>query len=276
PHGGPGGGGGPHRLLPRRADRPARQRRGRHRGVIDHAGDHHLSDLGRHLHRIGSHRGEPPPPLVRTRPPRRRRVHAGLVLHHFRFPISSSSWGMTWNRSPTMPKSVISKIGASGSLLMAMMVLEVCMPARCWIAPEIPAATYSCGETVLPVWPTWNWWGYQPASVTAREAPTAAPRASARASMTPNPCADPVPRPPETTICASVRSGRSPFSATTCSVIAAAVAASLARKVTGEISAAPGEGSAAIAFGRTAMIRGALATRECPGIAPPKFGRSVS
>ena len=30
------------------------------------------------------------------------------------------------------------------------------MPARCWMAPEIPFATYSCGETTLPVWPTWN------------------------------------------------------------------------------------------------------------------------
>ena len=24
------------------------------------------------------------------------------------------------------------------------------MPARCWIAPEMPIAMYSCGETVLP------------------------------------------------------------------------------------------------------------------------------
>jgi hypothetical protein len=48
-------------------------------------------------------------------------------------------------------------------LLIAMMVLEVCMPARCCIAPEIPTAMYSCGLTVLPVCPTWNWCGYQPA-----------------------------------------------------------------------------------------------------------------
>src|SRR5215470_16011990 len=175
-----------------------------------------------------------------------------------------------------MPKSVISKIGASGSLLMAMMVLEVCMPARCWIAPEIPAARYSCGETVLPVWPTWNWCGYQPASVTAREAPTAAPSASASCSMTPNPSADPVPRPPETTICASVRSGRSPFSATTCSVIRVAFAASDSVTVTGETSAAPAAGSAVIAFGRTAMIGVPLTTRECTVIAPPKFGCSAT
>src|ERR1700750_984914 len=56
---------------------------------------------------------------------------------------------------------------------MATMVLEVCMPARCWMAPEIPTAMYSCGETVLPVWPTWNWCGYQPAAVSGRGAPAA-------------------------------------------------------------------------------------------------------
>ncbi|MEU4703817.1 hypothetical protein [Nonomuraea dietziae] len=33
------------------------------------------------------------------------------------------------------------------------MVFAVCMPALCWIAPEMPAAMYSCGETALPVWP---------------------------------------------------------------------------------------------------------------------------
>jgi hypothetical protein len=50
------------------------------------------------------------------------------------------------------------------------------------MAPEMPAATYSCGETCLPVWPTWLVCGYQPASTAAREAPTAAPRLSAKAS----------------------------------------------------------------------------------------------
>jgi hypothetical protein len=29
------------------------------------------------------------------------------------------------------------------------------MPTLCWIAPEIPAARYSFGATVLPVWPIW-------------------------------------------------------------------------------------------------------------------------
>jgi len=43
-------------------------------------------------------------------------------------------------RSPTAPRSATSKIGASGSLLIAMMKFEPFMPTRCWIAPEIPAA----------------------------------------------------------------------------------------------------------------------------------------
>src|SRR5262249_11978289 len=58
----------------------------------------------------------------------------------WRRPISSVSCGTTLNRSPTTPKSASSKIGASGSLLITMMVFEVCMPARCWIAPEMPTA----------------------------------------------------------------------------------------------------------------------------------------
>jgi hypothetical protein len=34
----------------------------------------------------------------------------------------------------------MAKIGASASLFTATMALDVCMPARCWIAPEMPAA----------------------------------------------------------------------------------------------------------------------------------------
>ena len=54
--------------------------------------------------------------------------------------ICSVAAGTTVFRSPTTPKSASSKIGASGSLLTATMVLLVCMPARCWIAPEMPTA----------------------------------------------------------------------------------------------------------------------------------------
>ena len=64
----------------------------------------------------------------------------------------------------------------------------------------MPHAMYSCGDTVLPVWPTWNWCGYQPASVAAREAPTAAPSESASFSIRAKFSPAPTPRPPETTI----------------------------------------------------------------------------
>ena len=48
----------------------------------------------------------------------------------------------------------------------------------------MPAARYSFGETVLPVWPICAAYGYQPASTTARVAATALfpPNAAARSS----------------------------------------------------------------------------------------------
>ena len=57
-----------------------------------------------------------------------------------RLSISSIRAGRTVCRSPTTPKSAIWKIGAFGSLLIATMVRDPCMPARCWIAPEMPPA----------------------------------------------------------------------------------------------------------------------------------------
>ena len=61
--------------------------------------------------------------------------------HYPRFAsIADTSCGTTVRTSPTTPKSAISKIGASASLLTAMMVFAVCMPARCWMAPEMPSA----------------------------------------------------------------------------------------------------------------------------------------
>ena len=59
----------------------------------------------------------------------------------FRLAISSVRAGMIVNRSPTTPKSASWKMGASASLLTATIVFEVCMPARCWMAPEMPTAT---------------------------------------------------------------------------------------------------------------------------------------
>ena len=65
-------------------------------------------------------------------------VRAGQPLRSLTFSVAA---GSTECRSPTTPKSTSSKIGASGSLLTATIVFEVCMPARCWIAPEMPLAT---------------------------------------------------------------------------------------------------------------------------------------
>ena len=48
-----------------------------------------------------------------------------------------------------MPRSENSKIGAFASLLIATMFSEPCIPTLCWIAPEMPAARYSFGETGL-------------------------------------------------------------------------------------------------------------------------------
>jgi 2-polyprenyl-6-methoxyphenol hydroxylase-like FAD-dependent oxidoreductase len=83
-------------------------------------------------------RGSPCPARSGATPARTARPPSGKG--YLRFSTSSVSWGTTWKRSPTTPKSASSKIGASGSLLIAMMVLAVCMPARCWIAPEMPTA----------------------------------------------------------------------------------------------------------------------------------------
>src|SRR2546422_6704543 len=86
------------------------------------------------------------------------------------------------------------------------MYFEDDIPARCWMAPLMPQAMYSVGETVLPVWPTWYWWSTQPASTTARDAPTAAPMAAARLSTRWKFSGPFSPRPPDTMIWASVSS----------------------------------------------------------------------
>src|SRR3954467_13345574 len=83
---------------------------------------------------------------------------------------ASVSLGTILLRSPTMPRSENSKIGALASLLIATMFSEDCMPTLCWMAPEMPAARYSFGATVLPVWPIWAAEANQPASTTARAA----------------------------------------------------------------------------------------------------------
>ena len=60
---------------------------------------------------------------------------------HLRALMSSVSFGTISCTSPTTPRSQNSKIGAFGSLLIATIVFELCMPTLCWIAPEMPNAT---------------------------------------------------------------------------------------------------------------------------------------
>jgi len=70
---------------------------------------------------------------------------------------------------------------------------------------------YRLGATILPVWPTCQSAGTMPASVAARDAPIAAPSRSASSSSTPKFLPSRMPRPPDTTTLASLRSGRSDF-----------------------------------------------------------------
>lgn len=50
---------------------------------------------------------------------------------------------VTLNKSATSPWSETWKIGASGSLLIATITLESFIPAKCWMAPDIPTAMYN-------------------------------------------------------------------------------------------------------------------------------------
>ena len=50
------------------------------------------------------------------------------------------SAGTIFSASPTTPRSAIFMIGASASLLMAMMIFEAFMPTVCCMAPEMPTA----------------------------------------------------------------------------------------------------------------------------------------
>ena len=95
----------------------------------------------------GRRAGPPRPALSGAHHARRpgreggRGVRGASGAQPLRLVISSVAAGRTVCRSPTTPKSTSSKIGASSSLLTATIVFEVCMPARCWIAPEMPLAT---------------------------------------------------------------------------------------------------------------------------------------
>ena len=79
---------------------------------------------------------------LRRRIDRRRELDWGRPTRYEPFLAftASVSLGTILFRSPTMPRSENSKIGALESLLMATMFSDACMPTLCWIAPEMPAA----------------------------------------------------------------------------------------------------------------------------------------
>ena len=78
--------------------------------------------------------------VERRRELARRDIARQLAQPPFFALIASVSLGTILCRSPTTPRSENSKIGAFGSLLIARMFSEFCIPTLCWIAPEMPAA----------------------------------------------------------------------------------------------------------------------------------------
>lgn len=136
-------------------------------------------------------------------------MKTSFLCYRFSFSVSS---GTISKRLPTRPTSATWNIGASASLLIAAITLLSFMPARCWIAPEMPAQRYSSGATFLPVCPTCKLLSAKPLSTAALDAPIAAPKASASGGMIlSNSSFDFNPRPPDMTLLAVARSGRSDF-----------------------------------------------------------------
>src|SRR4051812_30753288 len=179
------------RVLFHQLPEPDRGRKSRGPGTDDQK-----ADFDALVDRVGRRRDR-----FRRRP--RGRIIARANAHDLRERTSSVSFGTISCRSPTTPRSENSKIGAFASLLIATITFDPCIPTLCWIAPEMPSATYSFGETVFPVCPTWVGYAYQPASTTARVEATAPPSASASSSTSANPSGAPRPRPPATTTSAS-------------------------------------------------------------------------
>src|SRR5262249_23961842 len=152
----------------------------------------------------------------------RRRIVRRADGHVPRFCFTSSvSFGTISCTSPTTPRSENSKIGAFGSLLIATITFELCMPTLCSIAPEMPSATDSLGETTCPVGRICAEYGYQPASTTARVAPTAPPSAFASSSASAKFSGAPRPRPPATITSASSIEGPLACSASCATTFAA-------------------------------------------------------
>src|SRR5262245_49113655 len=204
---------------------------------------------------------------------RRRVVERPRHLYPVRARTSSASFGTIWCRSPTTPRSANSKIGAFGSLLMATIVPEPCMPTLCWIAPEIPHAMYSFGETVLPVCPTCAAYGYHPESTTARVAATAPPSTSASSSQYEKPSGLPSPRPPATITSASSIDGPLAFSVR-CSTSLARVEKSWNSVETSFTSAEPPDSTGSNVPARTSASRGVELQPTSTSTESPSAGRT--
>src|SRR5437016_1417044 len=113
--------------------------------------------------------------------------------------------------------------------------------------------------------------GTQPASVAAREAPTAAPIESASCSTTLKFSADPTPRPPDTITDASCSDGLDPLASSTRSSTLADLAASDNETGTDTSWAAPAAGAAATELARRLITGVPLATFEVTVTPPPKM-----
>src|SRR2546426_6413375 len=105
----------------------------------------------------GERAGETPPPGGEAAGPRlriERDLNEGSGAAGRQLFSSFKVAGRSFRTSATIPTCATSKIGALGSVLIAMIRLASFMPATCCIAPLIPHATYSFGRTVLPLCPT--------------------------------------------------------------------------------------------------------------------------
>src|SRR4029079_1095343 len=96
--------------------------------------------------------------LAHRRPDGRRRPSRASVparrgggAHPRRRRISALIAGTTSCRSPITACVALVTIGASGSVLIARMLLADEHPAQCWMAPLMPRGMYGSGEIGEPV-----------------------------------------------------------------------------------------------------------------------------
>src|SRR6476660_3980892 len=199
-----------------------------------------------------------------------------IAANRYRAASASVSFGITVNTSPTTPRSANSKMGAFTSLLLATITPALDIPTLCWIAPEMPQATYSLGDTVLPVCPTCIEYEVQPASTTARVAATSPPSALASCSTTGMFSGPPMPRPNATSTPASVMS-TPPVSACPRPAMRAAddhACTVTATRSTGAVAVPVG--SDANAFARPRMIAGDDAKVDSTITVSPSAGRTAT